>query len=104
MSPAELRAFADTILNAMLRVPSKGRFGSRKVFVSSIWQELAGSGLGYSTFQDRLIAASRLGFLSLARADLVAAMPPEMVAASETPYLGATFHFVIDPTARDAWV
>jgi hypothetical protein len=100
----ELRAFADEILNTILRVPSKGRFGSRKVFVSSIWQELAGSGLGYSTFKDRLIAANRFGLLSLARADLVAAMPPEMVTASETAYPGATFHFVIDPTARDPWM
>jgi hypothetical protein len=33
----------------------------------------------------------------LARADLVAAMDPTMVAASETVTDGAMFHFVLDP-------
>ena len=33
----------------------------------------------------------------LARADLVAAMDPAMVAASETVMDGATFHFLLDP-------
>jgi hypothetical protein len=40
----------------------------------------------------------------LARADLVAAMDPAAVAASETVTDGATFHFVVDPAvARDVY-
>jgi len=42
--------------------------------------------------------AHRARLVYLARADLVAAMEPELVSASEIePDRGITFHFVIDP-------
>ena len=38
----------------------------------------------------------------LCRADLVAAMDPALVAASETTTDGATFHFLLDPQVASA--
>ena len=46
--------------------------------------------------------AHRQGELRLARADLVAAMDPELVARSEIGYLNATFHFVEATPEEDA--
>jgi hypothetical protein len=41
------------------------------------------------------VSAHRQRELELARADLVAAMDPTLVAASETRTDGATFHFIV---------
>ena len=41
-----------------------------------------------------LVAANRDGLVELTRADLVAAMDPALVAASQIDDLGSTFHFV----------
>jgi hypothetical protein len=86
------------------------RFGRRKVFVSALYAEMAKQApyVPYSVgsldaFKARLVDANREGLLSLARADLVAAMDPDAVAASEIRSLGSEFHFVIDPTAREPW-
>jgi hypothetical protein len=82
-----------------------GVFGDRKVFIAAAWDELrrrpAWSGLTLPEFKQRLLAAHRAGELALARADLVAAMDPELVAASETAAGGASFHFIVrnDPEA-----
>src|SRR5262249_23068642 len=79
--------------------PTVARFGDRKVFVSSLWEQLRRdprwAALSLDDLKARLVAAHRAGRLVLARADLVAAMDPELVAASETTADGASFHFVL---------
>ena len=98
--------FANDVGAAIARVPQSGRFGSRKVFISSIWRVLVDTGrtaLALDGFKVQLLAAQRAGQLSLARADLVAAMPKDSVIASEIECDGATWHFAIDPQARDGW-
>jgi hypothetical protein len=76
-----------------------GVFGDRKVFISSVWGALRAtapwSALELDDFKAQLVAAHRKQQLVLARADLVAAMDPALVAASETRTDGATFHFVV---------
>jgi len=53
-------------------------------------------------FKRWLIDQHRQGRLVLARADLIAAMPYDLVrrseAETEVAYSGATFHFVVDPS------
>jgi hypothetical protein len=81
-----------------------GVFGDRKVFISAVWDELrrrpAWSALTLDDFKARLLGAHRTGDLVLARADLVGALDPGLVAASETSTDGASFHFIVreDPT------
>lgn len=64
-------------------------FGDRKVFIAAV----------ADTTDDVAMAAlddcRRAGLLTFARADLVAAMDPELVAASEWSLDGATYHFVV---------
>jgi hypothetical protein len=76
-----------------------GVFGDRKVFISTVWSALRAtppwSALELDEFKQRLVAAHRKRELVLARADLVAAMDPALVAASETQTDGATFHFIV---------
>lgn len=77
----------------------QGVFGDRKVFISSVWDDLrrrpSWSALTLADFKERLVTAHRAGDLVLARADLVAAMNPDLVAASETVTDGASFHFIV---------
>lgn len=99
-------AFASDVLAAAAHA-ARGRFGDRKVFVSAIWDQLRGdprwaarwSAVSLDELKRRLVAAHRAGELVLARADLVAAMDPELVSASEIAADGATFHFVIKEPA-----
>lgn len=90
--------------NATARVSAPGRFGTDRIFVSALWKELdegAGfPGLTLDSFKKRLFEANRTQQLTLARADLVAAMDRREVAASEIRNLNATFHFVIDRSRR----
>lgn len=76
-----------------------GWFGDRKVFVSAVWNQLRKgprwAELALPEFKARLVAAHRAGELELARADLVAAMDPVLVAASEIAADGASFHFLV---------
>jgi hypothetical protein len=73
------------------------------VFVSAVWHELRQdprwSAISLRDFKARLVAAHRAGELSLARADLVAAMDPELVAVSEIISDGASFHFLVKEPA-----
>jgi hypothetical protein len=98
-SPA---SFADAVLRAADGVVD-GWFGDRKVFVSAVWDQLRRdprwAGLGLAGFKAELVAAHRAGALTLARADLVAAMDPALVAASEIAVDGASFHFVVKERA-----
>jgi hypothetical protein len=94
--------FAADVLGAAARVVD-GRFGDRKVFVSAVWDELRRdprwAELALAGFKGRLLAAYRAGELVLARADLVAAMDPALVAASEIAADGASFHFIVKEPA-----
>jgi len=76
-----------------------GVFGERKVFISAVWDHLRRdprwSTLSLDDFKQRLVTAHRAGDLVLARADLVAAMDPAIVTASETAGDGAQFHFIV---------
>lgn len=81
------------------RAARDGVFGGRKVFISAVWDELRRNGrwstLTIPEFKRRLLDAQRAGSLELARADLVAAMDPRLVADSETLADGASFHFIV---------
>lgn len=48
-----------------------------------------------ATFDAMLIASLQAGLLRLSRADLVGAMDPAMVVASEVSFQRACFHFVV---------
>ena len=92
------RSFLDEVRD-VTRLARDGVFGDRKVFISAVWDVLRRrpqwSTVGLEDFKARLVAAHRAGDLVLARADLVAAMNPELVAASETATDGASFHFIV---------
>lgn len=107
MTRVALANFAATVSDAATRVPESGRFGSRKVFVSAVWEALTAAERARQNldgFKAQLFAAHRAQLLSLARADLVAAMPTALVEASEMePDRGVTFHFVVDRQAPDMW-
>jgi hypothetical protein len=100
---AELAGFANDVRVAAAAVRD-GWFGDRKVFVSAVWSALRVNprwgALALDGFKQRLVAAHRAGALVLARADLVAAMDPELVAASEIVTDGASFHFLVQEPAR----
>ncbi|WP_437827842.1 hypothetical protein [Sorangium sp. So ce1153] len=94
--PADESAFAARVLEAA-RTSKSGRFGDNKVFISHVLRRLAEDGVAIGdadAFKARLVSAHRRGFLALNRADLVEAMDPADVDASETRYLSTTFHFV----------
>jgi hypothetical protein len=97
LAPTELLAM---VRDAIPAIGADGRFGPEKVFVSAIWERLQGDGrmLDFSLdrFKRWLVAAQRERLLDLARADLVGAMDPHLVAESEIEDLGSTFHFVLD--------
>jgi hypothetical protein len=90
--------FADAVLSAA-GAARDGWFGDRKVFVFAVWDELRKrspwAAIALDDFKARLVAAHRAGELTLARADLVAAMDPALVAASEIAADGASFHFIV---------
>jgi hypothetical protein len=73
-------------------------YGPNKVFIASVWEALASdaeiAALGEPGFKQLLAEAHRRGLLVLSRADLVAAMDPRDVAASETRHHNATYHFI----------
>jgi hypothetical protein len=88
-----LKHFAERVLQAA-RSATTGRFGERKVFISHVWHTLQEPSLDERSFKHQLLEANRLRFLTLSRADLVEAMDPKDVSASEIRDLGSTFHFI----------
>jgi len=108
---------------AAANVPAAGRFGDRKVFIASLWatmQDIEAHTGGTLTrgatlehfkawlLRSRLLTAdgteTSARLVVLCRADLVAAMDPTLVAASETITDGAVFHFALDPgVAREEY-
>jgi len=95
-------SFARDVKDAA-RTAREGAFGDRKVFISAVWDELRRTGrwsaLSIPDFKRRLLDAQRAGEVELARADLVAAMDPRLVADSETLADGASFHFIVRENA-----
>jgi hypothetical protein len=79
--------------------PGAHQFGDNKVFIGSVWRALADDPeigrLGEATFKRQLAEAHRRGLLKLGRADLVAAMDPSEVSASEIKHQNATYHFIL---------
>ncbi len=98
------RAPLVAVRDAVTKVRGSGRFGDRKVFVSALWDRVGEElGMSLAEFKLWLVAQHRAGTLRLARADLVAAMDPELVARSEIRVQGAEFHFVVDSEVKDRW-
>jgi hypothetical protein len=89
--------FAEKV-RAAVRLPGARHFGPNKVFIASAWELLRNDpeirALGEQGFKQALVDAHRTGALILAGADLVAAMDPKDVAASETRHLNASYHFI----------
>jgi len=101
-SLAEFAAARHTV--AAIGHDANQRYGLRKVFLAAVHAALGGEGaINLKAFKRRMVSAHRAGLLVLARADLVAAMPPAAVADSEVSDRGAEFHFVLDDAARDPW-
>jgi hypothetical protein len=103
---------------AMADLQDAGRFGDRKVFIASLWTRMTTieaqtggtltEGATVEHFKAWLLRSRLLTcdgtehgarLIVLCRADLVAAMDPALVAASETTADGAVFHFALDPQA-----
>ncbi len=93
------------VLDAVRDMPSSGRFGPDKVFISEIWDRVGPRlGMSLDEFKRWLIVMNRDRILNLARADLTGYMDPEQVERSEIRDRGASFHFVIDQVAeRERW-
>lgn len=111
-------AIADQVAAAVrcVRPGAAGRFGDRKVFIAAAWDAMCDASDDHwiparvslarratiADFRAWLLAAMRFTDASgrplvvLARADLVAAMDPYLVAASETLTDGASYHFIVD--------
>lgn len=106
---------------AMVDVQDSGRFGDRKVFIGSLWAQMIAieahtggtltEGATIEHFKAWLLRCRLLTrdgteygprLIVLCRADLVAAMDPALVAASETTTDGAVFHFALDPQVARA--
>ncbi len=104
------------LVHRALAAGQVSRFGDRKVFIASLWTQMRGieaqtdstliDGATIEHLKSWLLRARLLTrdgtedgapLVVLCRADLVAAMDPAQVAASETVTDGAVFHFVLDP-------
>lgn len=87
--------FVGGVLAAAHACTPSERFGESKVFISAVFRRFSAlTSMDELEFKRRLVEANRLGQLRLSRADLVDAMDPSLVAASETRHDNATFHFV----------
>src|SRR5215468_10019004 len=107
---------AHLVHRAMADVQNSGRFGDRKAFIASLWTRMITieaqtggtltEGATIEHFKAWLLRSRLLTcdgtehgarLIVLCRADLIAAMDPVLVAASETTADGAVFHFALDP-------
>jgi hypothetical protein len=93
------------VITALSTIHGEGRLGDRKIFIAALWDRVGKKiHLTLPEFKHWLIEQHRQQRLVLARADLIAAMPYDLVMRSETktagPYSGATFHFVVDPSIQ----
>jgi hypothetical protein len=83
-----LKITADRILSTARNAHRGLWFGDRKVFLAALVDVTDADAM--STLDDCRCA----GLLTFARADLVAAMDPELVEESEWQLGGATYHFL----------
>jgi hypothetical protein len=97
--PFDVAEFARTVRALAAASPPEDRFHDNKVFIAPLWRASQAEPnfprLSLAEFKDRLIEANARHLLHLSRADLIQAMDPNLVMESETPYLNATFHFVL---------
>lgn len=93
------------------------RWGDRKVFIAAVWDSLPAQAClstdasaifaTFATYVEWLMRAMRTddgsgnALVEMARADLVSAMDPIAVSASELTDRGACWHFLIDPGAEE---
>jgi hypothetical protein len=84
-----LRSFAEAV-QRVAKNPSVAREG-RRVYISALYQNLDVP-MSLEAFKQALVEAHRAGLVQLERAD--DAEPSDLLAASETHYLHATFHFL----------
>lgn len=98
----DLPAALAKIINHALETDSAApRFGDRKVYIGPLLDEAAIQlGTRSEALRLALVEANRRHLLTLARADHVVAMDPELVDASHIHHLGSDFHFVVDPGAH----
>lgn len=100
-----LRDPMPVVIAALPRIHGEGRMGDRKIFIAALWESVGKKiHMSLPAFKRWLIEQHQQQHLVLTRADLIAAMPYDLVMRSETktegPYSGATFHFVIDPSIQ----
>lgn len=90
-------ALAVQVAAAHAQRTASNAFGT-KVYSVAVWRELttqpAWRDLSLDEFKHRLVAAHERGSVQLARADLVSAMDPALLALSEMRRGHAVFHFV----------
>ena len=92
------------VTTAVKNVPASGRYGKVKVFISAIYDRVGKKiGMTMPQFKQWLIQNNQMRNIDLARADLIGAMDPKLVSESEINDKGATFHFVIDRSVKEAY-
>lgn len=95
-TPVDLPSFARDVLDAAAS-PDATRWG-RKVMLAAVVRDQ-----DVATVQALLLAAHRAGLIQLARVDHVPAEYHAVRCASEIDAGGATYHAVLDVSARDPW-
>ncbi len=89
------------VREALRSIQGRGRFGDRKIFISELFRQVEPQvGMTLPQFKRWLIDRHMAQDLVLARADLVAAMDPELVSESHIKNDISDFHFVRDPSFK----
>lgn len=102
VAPAEDREFARMVQEAVddFQQGDEGTWGRGKVFISAAWEAVRDmfpmtfGEMSLQNFKRRLPGLQRQGLLMLSRADLVAAMDPNMVRESEVTHLETRYNFI----------
>lgn len=101
-NPADRDQLITDVVMAATRETTPWAVGSQKRFIIDVYDTLEAQGkldgMFLDEFKTELVRLHKAGLLVLARADLVAAMPPRKVAASEIELgpRGPTFNFIVD--------
>jgi hypothetical protein len=102
MTRTEIDTLLCSIVRAVIRqTGTEHRFGPDKVYICSVvygvmMHPMRPANLTPEIFRRWLLVANRACMLTLARGDLIGAMDPGKVAASELVCDGAEFHFILD--------
>lgn len=87
--------WTSAVLAVLPTLTADAKFGDRKFFLCAVADALGTTPAAISAgLMWEMRAAGVTSQVVLARADLVAAMNPDLVSASEVHLDGATFHFV----------